>query len=71
MHIGDNKLVKIAEPKTFLFDLPNDVDIHLKHEIYFIIKLNGLLPDHTMKNEIRQLLSKYTHRSDIHEHEKQ
>ena len=71
VHIGENKLVIATEPKAFYFDLPTNVDINLKHEIYFIIKHNELLPEHKIKNEIRQLLSKYKHRKDIREHGKQ
>ena len=40
VHIEDNKLVKITEPKTFYFDLPKNIGKNLKHEIDFIIKLN-------------------------------
>ena len=62
----ENKLVKAIEHKTFPFDLPKDAGINLKHEIYSIIKYNELLPEHAIKNEITQLLSKYKHRNDIH-----
>ena len=37
VHIEDNKLVVITEPKSFHFDLSKDVDINVRHEIYFII----------------------------------
>ena len=36
--MGDNKVVIVAEIKTFHFDLPKDAGINLKHEIYSIIK---------------------------------
>ena len=36
-----------------------------------IIKHNQLLAEHTLKNEVQQLLSEYKHRNDIHEHRKQ
>ena len=64
----DNELVTTTEPKTFRFDLPKDVDNNLKHEIYSILKQNELLAN---KNNIRQLLSNYTHVNNIHEHRKQ
>ena len=35
-----------------------------------ITKHNELLADNALKNEIRQLLSKYKHGNDIHEEEK-
>ena len=41
---------------------------NLEHEIDSIIKLNELLAEHAMKNEVRQLLSNYKHGNDIHEH---
>ena len=34
VHIGDNKVVIITKPKTFHFDISNDVDINLKHLFY-------------------------------------
>ena len=71
MHTGGNILVITAEPKTFHFDLAKDVDINLKHEIYYIIKHNELLAEHAIKNEIRQSLSKYMHGNDIYEYGKQ
>ena len=69
--MGDNKLIITTEPKAFHFDLPKDAAINLKHEIYSIIKYNKLLPGHRIKIKIRQLLSKYKHENDIHEHGKQ
>ena len=39
VHIEDNKLVIIAEPKTFHFDLSENVDNCLKCEIDYIIKI--------------------------------
>ena len=68
--INDNKLVIITEPKTIHFDLPKDVGNNLKHKIYFIIKCNAFLAEHTIKNETGQLLSKYKHGNDIHEQQK-
>ena len=57
--MGVKKLVITTEPKTFLFDLPNDAGINLNYEIYSIIKLNEYLAEYTIKNRVRQLLSKY------------
>ena len=48
--LRDNKLVITTEPKIFHFDLPKDVGINLKQEIYIIIKYNKLLANHTIKN---------------------
>ena len=42
----------------------------MKHEIEFIIKSNESLADNKIKNEIEQLLLKYKHRNNIHEHQK-
>ena len=36
-----------------------------------IIQHNEFLAEHTIKNEVRQLLSKYKHGNDIHKHGKQ
>ena len=69
--MGDNKLVITTEPKAFHCYLPKDADINLKDKIHSIIKHNVLLPEHTTKNKIRQLLSKYKHGNYIHEHGKQ
>ena len=63
--MGDNKLVITTEPKSLYFDLPKHADINLKDEIYSVIKHNELLAEHTIKNEIRQLLSKYKHGNDM------
>ena len=71
VQIADNNFVITTKPKTFHFDLPKDAAINLKHEMYSIIKYNELLAEHTIKNEIRQLLSKYKHGKDIHGHGEQ
>ena len=68
--MGDKKLVITTENKTFHFDLAKNAGINLKHEIRSVIKHNEVLAEHTIKNEIRQLLSKYEHANDIHEHGK-
>ena len=65
-------LVVIREPQTFYFyfDWPKEVDKNLKHEIEFIIKSKEYLAENKMKNEMEQLLLKYKHGNNIHEHEK-
>ena len=55
----------------FGFDWPRNVDENSKHEIQFIIKSNESLAENKMKKKIEQLLSKYKHGNDIHEHRKQ
>ena len=70
-HIVDNKLLISTGPKNICFDLLKDADNNFNHEIYSIIKHNELLDEHTIKNKFSQLLSKYKHRNDIHEHGKQ
>ena len=69
----EENIVVIRDPKTFCFnfDWPKDVDENLKHEIEFIIKTNESLAENKIKNEIKQLLSKYKHGNNIHEHRKQ
>ena len=62
---------KRSQNFCFNFDWPKDVDKNLKHEIEFIIKSNESLADNKIKSEIEQLLSKYKHGNDIHEHGKQ
>ena len=64
--IKRNKLVIITEPKTIQV-----VNSNLKYEIDYIIRHNGFLAKHTIKNEIGQLLSKYKHGNSIHEYRKQ
>ena len=68
VHIVDSKLSVSTEPKTFCFDLP---DNNLTQEVYSIIKHNKLLAENTIKNEVRQFLTKYKHGNDIYEHGKQ
>ena len=46
-------------------------DKNLMHETDSIIKHDELLAEHPIKNEIRQLLSKYKYGNDINEHRKQ
>ena len=70
--INENMIV-IRDSKTFCFNFewPKDVDENLKHEIEFIIKNNKSLAENKIKNEIEQLLLKYKHANNIHEHGKQ
>ena len=69
--MGENKLVISTEPKPFCFDLPKDTDNNFTHEIYSIKKHNELSIKYTIKNKIRQLLSKYKHGNYVHKHGKQ
>ena len=71
MYIDDNKPGIIKEPKTIRFDLPEDVGSNLKHEIDSIIKHNGFLAEHTVKNKISQFLFQYKDGNNIHELRKQ
>ena len=66
-------MVVIREPKTFYFYFgwAKNVDENLKFKIEFIIKNNESLAENKIKNEIEQLLSKYKHGNNIHEHRKQ
>ena len=70
--MGENMIV-IRDPKTFCFnfDWPKDVDENLKHKTELILKSNEFLAENKIKNEIEQLLWKYKHGNDIHEHGKQ
>ena len=63
----------IGDAKTFCFDFdwPKYVDENLKHEIEFIYKSNESIAENKIKNEIAQLLLKYKHGNNIHEHGKQ
>ena len=67
------KMVMIRDPKTFCFnfDWPKDFYENLMHEIEFIIKNKESLAENKIKNEIEQLLLKYKHGNNNHEHRKQ
>ena len=65
------KLEITTEPKSFSFDLPKDAGNNMAHEIGSIIKHNKILAEHSIKNVVRQLLTKYKHENDNHEHGKQ
>ena len=69
----EGSVVVIRDPKTFCFnfDWPKNVDENLKHEVEFVIKSNESLAENKIKNEIDQLLLKYKHRKNIHEHRKE
>ena len=71
--IMEKNMTVIRDPKTscFNFDRPKDVDENLKHEIEFIIKSNESLAENKLKSKIEQLLLKYKHGNNIHDHEKQ
>ena len=58
-------LIVIRDPKSIYFDFDRSKD-----EIEFIRKSN-VKNENKIKNEIEQLLSKYKHRNNIHEHGKQ
>ena len=66
-------MIVVRDPKTFRFnfDWPKDADENLKHEIEFIIKSNESLAENKIKNDTEQLLLKYKHGNNIHEHGKQ
>ena len=63
----------LRDPETFCFnfDWYKHFDKNWKHEIGFIIKINECSAKNKMKDEIEQLLLKYKHRNNIHEHGKQ
>ena len=69
----EENMIVIRDPQNFDFDFdwPKDVHENLKHEIEFIVKSNESLVENKIKNEIEQLLSKYKHGNNIHEHRKQ
>ena len=66
-------MIFVRDPKTFCFNFhwPKYVDENLMHEIQFIIKSNESIDENKVKNEIEQLLLRYKHGNNIHEHEKQ
>ena len=64
-HIEANKVVITTKPKLSIL-------IYLKMLTrILIIKYNKPFVEHTIKNKIRQLLSKYKHGNNIQEREKQ
>ena len=55
-YINDNNLVIITETKAIRFDLTEETDNSLKHEIDFIIKHNRVLAEHRIESKISELL---------------
>ena len=68
VNINRKTFLITAKLKTFYFDLPKDDEKNLKQENDFIIKHNNIIAEHTVKNEISKLLSKYKHENHVHEH---
>ena len=64
-------MIKDSKTICFNFDWPKSLDGNLKQEIEFIIKTNESLPVNKIRKEIEQLLLKYKHGNNIHEHIKQ
>ena len=66
-------MIVIRDPKTFCFNFywSKSFDKNLKHEMKIIIKSNKSLVENIIKNDIEQLLLKYKHGNNIHEHRKQ
>ena len=64
-------VIKDSKPFCFNFDWPKDADENLEHEIEFTIKSNESLFENKIKNEIEQLLLKYKHGNNMHEHRQQ
>ena len=52
MTIKDNKLLITTDPKTIYFDLPENIDNYIKHEINFISKHSWFLVVHTRKMKL-------------------
>ena len=69
--IMEENIIMLRDPKTFDFDWPKDVLENLKYEIEFIRNSIESLAENKIKNKIEQLLSKYKHGNNIHEHRKQ
>ena len=68
----EKNVIVIRGPKNFYFnfDWLKYVDENLKQETEFILKSNESLAENKIKNQIEQVLLKYKHGSDIHEHGK-
>ena len=69
----EKNMIVIRDPKAFCFnfDWPRYAKKNSKHEIEFIMKSNGYFFKNEMKNGFEELLLKYKHRNNIHEHRKQ
>ena len=65
----------MRDPKTFCFNFewPKCVEENLKYLIKFIIKMNESLVENKIKNKKNneELLLKYKHGNNTHEHRKQ
>ena len=59
-------MIVIRRIETSYFDF----DENLKSEIQFIIKINESIAANIIKNKFEQLLLKYKHGNNIHEHGK-
>ena len=69
----EENMIVIRDPKNFCFnfDCSKDVDENLKDKNEFIKKNNESLAKKRIKNKTEQLLLKYKHVNNIHEHGKQ
>ena len=69
----EGKMTVIIDSQNFRFNfgLPKYVDENLNNEIEFILESNESLAENKIKNKIEQLLLKYKHGNNIHEHGKQ
>ena len=69
----EENMIVIRNLKTFYFDFDwlRDLDENFRHEIEFMIKSNESLAENKIKHKIKQLLPKYKHENNIHEHVKQ
>ena len=69
----EKNVIVISDPKNFCFnfDWLKYVDENLKQETEFILKSYESLAKNKIKNQIEQILLKYKHGRDIHEHGKQ
>ena len=66
--IMEENMIVIRDCQNFCF---NSNWSKYADEIQFIIKSDESLAENKIKNEIQQLLLKYKHGNDIHEHGKQ
>ena len=70
--IMEENMIVIRDPKIFYFNFDRSKYVHenLKHEVEFIIKSKETLAKNKIKNKIEQLLLRYKHGNNIHEHRK-
>ena len=65
----EENMIVIRYLKTFYFDFDwHKGDDNLRHKIQFITKSNESLAENKIKNKTEQLLLKYKHRKNIHDH---